>query len=92
MIDFKDIIQHIKDAVPNLVSIPTVCYTIPNTTCIIYISKPEPFNNYMDISAHITVFYEGEIIINNLIGFDTNLESFCNKLARKIKEKRSTTL
>lgn len=86
------LIQNIKNAIPNLASIPTVCYTVPNVPCIIYISKPEPFNNYMDIIAHVTVIYDGEIIVNNLIGFDTNFEAFSNKIAKRIQEKRRVSL
>lgn len=88
MIDkFHKVLTSIKEAVPEMSLVHSLWYVVqPCPKCCIKVSKPDPFCNYSDIIARVTLFYDNKVIMDNLIGYDTNLNRFCEKLSSRVNE------
>lgn len=86
MNDFKDVLDTLKDTIPDLASVPCKRFIIPNNPKFnITVARPEPFNNYMDIVARVTLSNDSTVLWDVLITCDTNLTAFCDKIKKKIE-------
>ena len=87
MNNFENIVAHVRSAVPKLTLDHSLWYIVKgNPVHRIHISQPDPFDNYPDIVAKITLFREDKVIWTVLIARDTNVKKFCEKLASKIRQ------
>jgi hypothetical protein len=81
-----DVNKAIKNATTSLQLTKTIWYTVNNNPNIsISIRKPEPFDNYLDVIARVTLYYDGAVVWDVLITLHSDLERFCDKLKKKIK-------
>lgn len=88
---FRDVVNTIIAEVPKLTYVRTICYTVMGDPDYqLRIAQPDPFSNYMDIVARVTLTYKEKILSDNLITVDTDLTRFAQKLYTTIKKTKLT--
>ena len=87
MNSFVDVLKNIKETVPKPKLVHSLWYVVnDDTKCQLKVSHPDPFSDYADIIARVTLFYDNKVIYDTLISYSTDLPKFCEKLSNKIKE------
>lgn len=87
MNEFVDVLKTIKETVPKPKLVHSLWYIVnDNPKCHLKVSHPDPFDNYADIVARVTLFYDNNAVYDTLISYNTDLTKFCEKLSNKIKE------
>lgn len=88
MNNFLNTVFTIKNIIPDIANLTSVCYTVKdNSDYQLKIVKPNPFDNYLDIVAQIILLHKNKIIYNTLITINTDLTKLCEKLLQKINNK-----
>lgn len=91
MNNFITVLNTLKETIPKLELTHSLWYVIKdNTEYQIKVTKPDPFDNYPDIVARITLFYKESVLWDVLVARDSNLNMFKHKLLKKIQEHMST--
>lgn len=84
---FEDILTTLQNTVPKVDLERSRYYYIseqkPHVS--LRISRPSSFDNYGDILARVTLLNRDKIVLDNLITYNTDLEKFFEKVARKIE-------
>ena len=89
--NFINVLNTLKDTIPKLELTHSLWYVIKgNSDYQIKVAMPDPFDNYQDIVARITLFYKENILWDILIATDTDLKLFQQKFLQKIQKHMST--
>lgn len=88
MNNFLNTVFTIKNIIPDIANLTSVCYTVKdNSDYQLKIVKPNPFDNYLDVVAQITLLHKNKTVYNTLITINTDLNKLCEKLSQKINNK-----
>lgn len=89
MNDYRDVIKSLRDSKINTLLAKDLWYVVPRHSAYrIRISRPDPFSDYQDIIARVTLFYNDKVIMDNLISSTSDLEKFWEKVYNKIYIKK----
>ena len=88
---FKDIIKSVQKDIPKAVYLHNYWYVLKDKPAYsIRFSKPDPFDNYQDIVAKVSLFYKDTVLYTVLITRTTDVDKFKLKLLTKIQEHYKT--
>jgi len=83
---FKNVLTSLQNTVPKLTLVQSKWYVLDNNSNIaLRVSKPDPFSDYGDVIARITLFYQDKVTFDCLVTYDTDLNSLCEKIKKKIE-------
>ena len=89
MNDYRDVIKSLRDSKINTLLAKDLWYVVPrHSTYRIRISRPDPFSDYQDTIARVTLFYNDKVIMDNLVSSTSDLEKFWEKVYNKIYIKK----
>ena len=84
---FKNVLANLQATIPKAILKHTVSFVFKDEhRWEIKVSKPCPFDDYGDVVAQVTLYKDNEIVSQTLITYDTDLDGFCKKLLKRIKE------
>jgi len=80
ILDFKHFLQQTLLLTPQA----SACFRIKDITILIK-TPSDTFNNYADVYAQLMVITDtGEVLLNGLVSINTDLDSLCAKIKKKI--------
>lgn len=86
MNSFKDVVKAVQNVAPTLDYVHSKWYIVnQNPHLQLKVSKPCPFDSYLDIVARVTLFNDNEVLFDALITVDADLNALCAKLKKKIE-------
>ena len=87
MINFEDVITSLRTTMPTLERDWSAVFVLKDKPHYrIKISRPDPFDNYLDVVAKVALCYKDKPMWCVLITIDTDIKKFCTKLMNKIKQ------